>query len=54
MPIGLTIAVRALDRCRTALADGGADCTMHEGALLAPPERAHGAVVEFVHATEDA
>ena len=53
-PIGLTISVRALDRCRAALADGGTDCTMHEGALLVPPERAHGAVIEFVHATEDA
>ncbi len=54
MPIGLTISVRALDRCRAALADGGTDCTMHEGALLVPPERAHGAVIEFVPATEEA
>lgn len=49
-PIGLTISVRALDPCRAALADHGVDCTVHEGAVLVPPERAHGAVIEFVSA----
>ena len=49
-PIGLTISVRAPDRCRATLADHGVDCTVHEGAVLVPPARAHGAVVEFVSA----
>ena len=49
-PVGLTISVRALERCRAALADHGVDCIPHEGALLVPPARAHGAVLEFVSA----
>ncbi|MYE80701.1 MAG: VOC family protein [Gammaproteobacteria bacterium] len=49
-PIGLTVSVRALDRCRAALADHGVACTVHEGAVLVPPQRAHGAVIEFVSA----
>lgn len=51
LPIGLTISVRALDRCRAALADHGVHFTAYDGALLVPPEQAHGAVVEFVPAT---
>ena len=47
-PIGLTISVRSLDRCHAGLRDHGVDCAPGDGALLVPPEHAHGAVVEFV------
>ena len=47
-PVGVTIGVRSLARCRAALDANGVGFETHDGALLVGPDQAHGAVVEFV------